>query len=169
MSVPEDPSAASEEAPPVRVFASLAELAGAVGEVLGPGQWQPIEQDRVDAFAEATGDRQWIHTDPQRAAAGPFGGTVAHGYLMLSLLPMLNRSLYRVASLRTGINYGLNKVRFPAPLRTGSAVRVTSRIDEATPLDAGSLQLVATVTVEVRDGERPCCVAQTVSRLYEDT
>ncbi|APU14766.1 MaoC family dehydratase [Actinoalloteichus fjordicus] len=156
----------TSDAVPLRVFASFAELSEAVGIVIGPGPWESIEQARVDAFAEATEDRQWIHTDPERAADGPFGGTVAHGYLTLSLLPMLNRGLYRVAGVRTGVNYGLNRVRFPAPLRTGSAVRATSRIDEATPLGDGALQLVATVTVTARDAERPCCVAQTVSRLY---
>nr|WP_211290640.1 MaoC family dehydratase [Actinoalloteichus hoggarensis] len=150
------------------MFASFADLIEAVGTVIGPGPWEPIEQARVDAFAEATDDRQWIHTDPERAAKGPFGGTVAHGYLTLSLLPKLNRGLYRVAGLRAGVNYGLNRVRFPAPLRTGSVVRAVSRIDEATPLADGALALVATVTVTARGAERPCCVAQTVSRLYPD-
>jgi acyl dehydratase len=149
----------------MRVFASVAELAASVGETIGPGEPFPVEQARVDAFADATGDHQWIHVDPQRAAAGPFGGTVAHGYLTLSLLPALMGKLYRVEGLRMAINYGLNRVRFPAPLRVGSAVRATAVISAVEPVPGG-YQLVTTVTVTADGADKPCCVAETVSRYY---
>src|SRR5436190_80883 len=107
----------------MRIFESLAELHEAVGEHLGYSGWHRIEQSRIDAFADATGDRQWIHVDPERAAHGPFGGTIAHGYLTLSLLPMLVAQIYRVSGVRMGVNYGLNRVRFPAPVPVDSLVR----------------------------------------------
>jgi acyl dehydratase len=149
----------------MRVFASVAELVGAVGQVVGPGDALHVDQQRVDAFAEATGDHQWIHVDPQRAAAGPFGGTIAHGYLTLSLLPLLVQGLYRVEGLAMGINYGLNRVRFPAPLRVGSAVRATAELVSAEPVPRG-YQLVSRVSVSAEGAERPCCVAETVTRLH---
>ncbi|WP_328848354.1 MaoC family dehydratase [Micromonospora zamorensis] len=149
----------------MRVFGSFEELAAAVGETIGPGPWQRIEQSRVDLFADATDDHQWIHLDPERAAAGPFGGTIAHGYLTLSLLPALAGQLYRVEGVAMGVNYGLNKVRFPAPVRVGAAVRATVVIAEVSPV-SGGVQMVATVTVESDTGGKPVCVAETVSRLY---
>ncbi|MFJ6167092.1 MaoC family dehydratase [Micromonospora orduensis] len=149
----------------MRVFTSLDELATAVGETLGPGPWQRIEQSRVDLFADATDDHQWIHLDPVRAAAGPFGGTIAHGYLTLSMLPALAGGLYRVEGVGMGVNYGLNRVRFPAPVRVGAAVRATVTFGEVSPV-TGGVQLVATVTVESDSGGKPVCVAETVSRLY---
>jgi acyl dehydratase len=147
----------------MRVYGSVAELA--VGESIGPGPWFTIDQERVDAFAEATGDHQWIHTDPERAAAGPFRGTIAHGFLTLALLPMLTRDLYRVDGLRMAVNYGLNRVRFPAPARVGNAVRLTAQVTDVTPV-SGGVQLVVTATVDTDRGGKPCCVAETVSRLY---
>ncbi|MGI5151165.1 MaoC family dehydratase [Plantactinospora sp. CA-294935] len=152
----------------MRTFASLTDLAGAVGEQLGPGPWHRIEQDRVNAFADATGDHQWIHVDPERAAAGPYGTTVAHGFLTLSLLPVLVRDLYRVEGIRMGINYGLNRVRFPAPLRTGEAVRVSAELLQVDPVPGGGVQVVTRVTVEPERGGKPCCVAETVTRLYAE-
>lgn len=152
----------------MRVFTSLDELAAAVGETLGPGPWQRIEQSRVGLFADATDDHQWIHLDPVRAAAGPFGGTIAHGYLTLSMLPALAGGLYRVEGVGMGVNYGLNRVRFPAPVRVGAAVRATVTFTEVSPV-AGGVQLVATVTVESDSGGKPVCVAETVSRLYRGT
>ena len=151
----------------MRVFSSVDDLAAAVGETLGPGPWQQIEQGRVDLFAEATDDHQWIHVDPTRAAAGPFGGTIAHGYLTLSLLPALAGELYRVQGVGMGVNYGLNRVRFPAPLRVGTAVRATAVIAEVSPV-SGGVQLVTAVTVESDSGGKPVCVAETVSRLYRE-
>ncbi|MET7670876.1 MaoC family dehydratase [Micromonospora luteifusca] len=152
----------------MRVFSSFEELAAAVGESLGPGPWQRIEQSRVDLFADATDDHQWIHLDPARAAAGPFGGTIAHGYLTLSLLPALAGGLYRVEGVTMGVNYGLNRVRFPAPVRVGASVRATATIADVSPV-IGGVQLVAAVTVESDSGGKPVCVAETVSRLYGAT
>ncbi|SCG55189.1 MaoC family dehydratase [Micromonospora halophytica] len=148
----------------MRIFASTDDLAAAVGETLGPGPWERIGQDRVQLFADATGDHQWIHLDAARAATGPFGGTIAHGYLTLSLLPALAGRLYRVEGVRMGINYGLNRVRFPAPLRVGAAVRATVTITDVSPVPGG-VQLVTTATVDSDAGGKPVCVAETVSRL----
>jgi acyl dehydratase len=150
----------------MKIFTSYTELAAAVGQEFGPGDWHEVDQKRVDLFADATGDHQWIHVDPERAAAGPFGGTVAHGYLTLAMLPVLVRSVYRIEGLRMAVNYGLNRVRFPAPLPTGSRVRATVRIAEVTEVTGGGVQLVNTVTVESSGGGKPVCVAETVTRLY---
>ncbi|GAB3980146.1 MaoC family dehydratase [Plantactinospora veratri] len=122
----------------------------------------------MNAFAEATGDHQWIHVDPERAATGPYGTTVAHGFLTLSLLPVLVGQLYRVEGIRLAINYGLNRVRFPAPLRTGDAVRVGAELLQADPVSGGGAQVVLRVTVESERGGKPCCVAETVTRLYAE-
>jgi acyl dehydratase len=147
------------------VFATLDELRGAIGEVLGPGQSILVDQGRIQAFADATEDHQWIHLDAERAAVGPFGGTIAHGYLTLSLLPALAAGLYRVEGVAMGVNYGLNKVRFPSPVQSGSTVRASARIDSVEEI-AGGVQVVATITVSVDGSEKPCCVAESVSRLY---
>ncbi|MFG1780366.1 MaoC family dehydratase [Micromonospora sp. NPDC049051] len=152
----------------MRTFDSVDELAAAVGETLGPGPWQRVEQRRVDLFADATDDHQWIHLDAERAAAGPYGGTIAHGYLTLSLLPALVGRLYRVRGVRMGVNYGLNRVRFPAPVRVGTAVRAVATIAEVSPVPGG-VQLVTAATVECDAGGKPVCVAETVSRLYAAT
>lgn len=149
----------------MRVFTSVDELTAAIGETLGPGPWQPIEQDRVNLFADATDDHQWIHVDPERAAAGPFGATIAHGFLTLSLVPALAGQLYRVEGVAMGVNYGLNRVRFPAPLRVGAAVRASAVIAEVSPV-SGGVQVVTAVTVNSDGGDKPVCVAETVSRLY---
>ncbi|NJC63260.1 MaoC family dehydratase [Planosporangium flavigriseum] len=149
----------------MREFPSLAALADAVGQHLGYSDWQEIDQKRVDLFADATGDRQWIHVDPERAAKGPFKSTIAHGFLTLSLVPMLNAQVYRVDGVRMAVNYGLNKVRFPAPLPVGSRVRGGVELVEVTPVEGG-VQVVARVTVEVEGAPKPCCVAETVARFY---
>ncbi|GAB3648166.1 MaoC family dehydratase [Streptomyces sparsus] len=148
-----------------RVFASLDELRAAVGEVLGPSDWLEVDQKRIDLFADATGDHQWIHVDPQRAAEGPFGTTIAHGYLTLSLLPALVPRVMRVEGVRMGVNYGTNKVRFPAPVPVGSRLRATVRIADVSEVKGG-VQLAAEVTVERDGGEKPVCVAESVSRFY---
>ncbi|HEU5106971.1 MAG TPA: MaoC family dehydratase [Micromonosporaceae bacterium] len=150
----------------MRTFESLAALRAAVGEHLGHSGWRTIDQERVDAFAGATDDHQWIHVDPERAAAGPFGGTIAHGYLVLSLLPSFAAEIYRVDGVRMGINYGLNRVRFPSPVPTGSRLRAGARLLSAEDVPGGGLHLVTEVTVEREGGEKPCCVAETVTRLH---
>ena len=149
----------------MKVFTSPDDFVSAVGSDLGPGPWRTVEQSRVDAFAVATDDEQWIHVDAARAAAGPFGGTIAHGFLTLSLLPSLMRELYAVEGARMGVNYGLNKVRFPAPVPVGSAIRASATVVSVDPVEGG-IQVVLRVTVESDAGAKPVCVAETVSRLY---
>ncbi|MFH8345661.1 MaoC family dehydratase [Streptomyces sp. NPDC018045] len=148
-----------------RVFGSLDELRAAVGEDLGTSDWLEIDQKQIDLFADATGDHQWIHVDPERAASGPFGTTIAHGYLTLALLPALVPQLLRVDNVTMGINYGVDKVRFPAPVPVGSRLRATARIAGVTEV-SGGVQLATTVTVEREGGEKPVCVAETLSRFY---
>ncbi len=149
----------------MRTFANFEELRAAAGSHLGYSPWRTVEQPQVTQFAEVTDDRQWIHVDPQRAAAGPFGGTIAHGYLMLSLIPSFAAKVYRVDGVRMGVNYGLNRVRFPAPLPVGSTVRAGVRLASVEPVDGG-VQVVAEVTIEREGQEKPCCVAETVARFY---
>jgi acyl dehydratase len=149
-----------------RVFGSLEELRAAVGEQLGTSDWLEIDQKRIDLFAEATGDRQWIHVDPGKAAAGPFGTTIAHGYLTLSLLPVLVPQLMRVEGVRMGINYGSNKVRFPSPVPVGSRVRATGTIAGVTGAAGGGVQLTTAVIVKREGGDKPVCVAEIVTRFY---
>ncbi|MEE1942772.1 MaoC family dehydratase [Streptomyces sp. TRM 70361] len=149
-----------------RVFTSVGELRAAVGEQLGTSDWLEIDQRRIDLFADATGDHQWIHVDPEKAAAGPFGTTIAHGYLTLSLLPVLVPQLLRVEGVRMGVNYGLNKVRFPAPVPVGSRVRATARIAEVTAVAEDCVQLTAGVTVEREGGGKPVCAAESIVRYY---
>jgi len=149
----------------MRVFESIAALKEAAGEHLGYSDWLEITQGRVDAFADATGDHQWIHVDPEAAARGPFGTTIAHGYLMLSLIPMLTAQVSRVDGVRMGINYGVNRVRFPAPLPTGSRVRAGVRVVSVEDIPGG-VHAVNEVTIERDGGDKPCCVAETVSRYH---
>jgi len=135
------------------------------GLELGPSEWQEIPQERIDAFADATGDHQWIHVDPERAAAGPFGGTIAHGFLTLSLLPHWTFGLMHVEDASAAINYGLNKVRFPAPVPVGSRLRASYRIVDVSEV-AGGVQVTTAATVEREGSDKPVCVAETVSRYY---
>ncbi|MGH3311003.1 MAG: MaoC family dehydratase [Streptomyces sp.] len=148
-----------------RVFTSTDELAAAVGEELGVSDWLEVDQKRVDLFADATGDHQWIHVDQARAKDGPFGTTIAHGYLTLSLLPALVPQIMRVEGMRMGVNYGVNKVRFPAPVPVGSRVRARAELAEVSEA-GGGVQVAAKVTVEVEGGEKPVCVAETLSRYF---
>ncbi|MET7418156.1 MaoC family dehydratase [Dactylosporangium sp. NPDC005555] len=149
----------------MRTFANAGELLAAVGEVLGHSEWREITQEQINLFAEATGDHQWIHVDAERAAAGPFGTTIAHGFMSLSLLPVLVSGVYRVEGSRMGINYGLDKVRFPAPLPVGSKVRATVQLLTADDIGEGWLQLKNKVTVEREGQEKPVCVAESLTRL----
>ncbi|HEY3009739.1 MAG TPA: MaoC family dehydratase [Micromonosporaceae bacterium] len=147
-------------------FASLDDLRGAAGTELGVSDWIEIDQDRIDRFADATGDRQWIHVDPERARGGPFGTTVAHGYLTLSLIPALAASVWSLDNAKMGVNYGLNKVRFPAPVPVGSRVRARLELLSVEDVPGNGVQLTARVTVERAGGDKPVCVAETVSRVY---
>jgi acyl dehydratase len=149
----------------MKVFTGADELRAAAGEQLGASNRMTIDQQRVNAFADATEDHQWIHLDPQRAAAGPFGATIAHGFLTLSLLPHLIDQVYRVEGATMVINYGLNKVRFPAPVRVGSTVWAEVTLAEATEV-TGGLQLVLHTTLQIEGGMKPGCVADYVARVY---
>ncbi|WP_286343397.1 MaoC family dehydratase [Frondihabitans sucicola] len=146
------------------VFASPADLVadGVIGTALGPSSWLSIDQERIQAFADATGDQQWIHTDPARAEGGPFGATIAHGYLTLSLLPTLTDELLRVDGSSAAINYGADKLRFVQPVVVGSRVRAVGSITSA---DAGSsgVKLSYRVTVEIDGSERPALVVDTIT------
>ncbi|MEU9862392.1 MaoC family dehydratase [Streptomyces sp. NPDC047971] len=148
-----------------RIFTSAEELRAGVGEQLGYSDWLEIEQKRIDLFADATGDHQWIHVDAERAAAGPFGKTIAHGYLTLSLLPTLVPQIMRVEGMKMGINYGTEKVRFPSPVPVGSRLRATAVLTNVVEA-GGGVQVTATVTVEREGGDKPVCVAESVSRYY---
>ena len=150
---------------PMKHYAHLAGLQALVGQDLGGSDWLVVDQARIDLFAQATGDHQWIHTDPVRAAAGPFGATVAHGYLTLSLLPLLFESGFAIDDVRMGVNYGLNRVRFAAPVRAGSRLRGQFKLLSFEPLDGGA-QLTVQATLEVEGAAKPACVAETVSRRY---
>jgi acyl dehydratase len=135
------------------------------GAEFGPSSWIEVSQERINAFADATGDHQWIHVDPERAAEGPFGTTIGHGYLTLSLLPVMS---YEVVPRQTGgmaINYGLNRVRFPAPVPSGSRVRGTFRVTEVEEADWG-FQATMSATIEREGGDKPVCVAELVFRYY---
>lgn len=135
------------------------------GKEWGAGEWLEITQARIDQFADATDDHQWIHVDPERAKSGPFGASIAHGFLTLSLIPALGRDIVRVEGIKMAINYGLNRVRFPSPVRVGSRVRARTRNLSISDVEGG-VQVVNEVTVEI-DGElKPACVAETVSRYY---
>ncbi|MFD5667709.1 MaoC family dehydratase [Streptomyces anthocyanicus] len=148
-----------------RIFASADEVKAAVGEQLGYTDWLEVDQKRIDLFAEATGDHQWIHVDPERAAAGPFGGTIAHGYLTLSLLPLFGPQLIRVDGVKMGVNYGTNKVRFPSPVPVGSRLRATAVVTGVEDVKGG-IQVSVAFTVEREGGDKPVCVAESVSRYY---
>lgn len=148
----------------MRKFTSASDLVAAQGEELGTSDWVTITQDAVNLFADATGDHQWIHVDPEKAAAGPFGGTIAHGFMTLSLLPVLMHNIYSVEGIKLAINYGLNKVRFPAPVLVGAKVRGTSTLTKVEDLGDGALQLTVTTTVEIEGGSKPACVAESILR-----
>ena len=151
----------------MRVFASAAEMAAAVGAELGVSGWVEVTQARIDAFAEATGDRQWIHIDPERAKReSPYGTTVAHGYLTLSMLPVFIYDVIRLDGVRRSVNYGSNRVRFPAPVPAGSRLRGRIRLLATEPMEGGALRITLQTTVEVEGSERPACVAETMAVHY---
>ncbi|HLR96281.1 MAG TPA: MaoC family dehydratase [Jiangellaceae bacterium] len=144
---------------------TLAELPALAGTDLGHSSWLTVDQERVNTFADATDDHQWIHVDPERAKAGPFGGPIAHGYLSLSLLIPLWSELLEVTDASTNVNYGLNKVRFPAPVPVDARVRLSATLTEVEQI-AGGAQVVVDTTLEVEGGTKPACVAQAVLRFY---
>jgi acyl dehydratase len=149
----------------MRRFASLEELAACLGQPVGTSEWMTITQHQIDEFAEATGDRQWIHVDPARAAAGPFGSTIAHGFLTLSLLPQMADTAIELGGVRMGVNYGLNKVRFPAPVPVGSRLRGHFKLTAFEPIEGGA-QITMEVTMEREGSAKPVCVAESLSRRY---
>lgn len=146
-------------------YDTLASLQPLVGQDIGTSDWVTIDQARIVQFAQATGDHQWIHVDPVRAAAGPFGTTVAHGFLTLSLVPSLFDSGFAIADVKMGVNYGLNRVRFTAPVPAGGRVRGQFKLLAYEPLPGGA-QLTVQVTIELEGSPKPACVAETVSRRY---
>ncbi len=150
----------------MKTFQTLADLAACVGQEVAVSDWTVISQPQVNQFADATHDHQWIHVDPEKAAAGPFGEPIAHGFLTLSLMPWFFESSFEVASVRMGVNYGLNKVRFTAPVPVGSRVRARMKLLAAEPIDNGGMQLTWNVTVEREGSDKPCCVAEALVRLY---
>ena len=147
------------------VFESVADLAPAVGSHLGYSDWLEITQDRVNRFADATGDHQWIHVDPERAKSGPFGGTIAHGYLTMSLVNLFLPQIMEVRGISMGVNYGADKLRFPAPVKVGARVRGGGELLKVEEVKGGAVQATVRVTVEVEGGDRPGCVVETISRF----
>lgn len=154
----------------MRQFASLQELKKCVGEEVGLSDWVTIDQLRINMFSEATGDFNWVHVDAERAAQGPFGKTIAHGFLTLSLLPLFTNNALMIDNVKLGLNYGLNKVRFPEPLLVGSKVRgriVLQSMEDVTPIAGNAgYQIVFQVTMEVEGKTKPACVAENVQRRY---
>ena len=149
----------------MRSFEHLAELAPLVGQEVAVSDWITVDQKRIDLFADATGDHQWIHLDAERAKKGPFGTTIAHGFLTLSLLPEMSASAFEVRDTRMGVNYGLNKVRFPAPVPSGSRLRGRFKLLKFEPLEGGA-QLTVEVTMEREGSDKPVCVAESLARRY---
>ncbi|MFI7615458.1 MaoC family dehydratase [Nonomuraea terrae] len=145
----------------MRTFANVQELKAAVGETFGPTEWRTVTQEQVNLFADATDDHQWIHVDVDRAKEGPFGGTVAHGYLTLSLLPALMFSLVKVEGIAMGVNFGLNKVRFPRPVPVGARIRAVGELTDVKGTPAGYLSNLK-MTVEIEGERRAACIAETL-------
>lgn len=148
-----------------RIFRSHAELVAAEGVHLGYSEWLEMTQERIDRFADATDDHQWIHTDPQRAASGPYGATIAHGYLTLSLVNRFLPELLRVEGAQMGVNYGCDRVRFPAPVKCGARIRASGELYSVVERK-GSSQIVVRVTVDIQSEDRPGAIVDTISRFY---
>jgi acyl dehydratase len=150
----------------MKVFEHPRDLKAAVGQTLGESDWLEIDQERIDLFADATGDHQWIHVDPDRAAVGPFGKTIAHGYLTLSLVNLFLPQILEVRGISMGVNYGADKLRFPAPVPVGARVRGRGELLEVEETRDGGVQAKVRVTVEIEGQPRPGCVVETISRYY---
>ena len=146
-------------------YKHLHDLQAEVGRELAVSDWITVAQDRIDQFAQATGDHQWIHVDPERDAAGPFGATIAHGFLTLSLLPQMSETAFTIDDVRMGVNYGLNRVRFPNPVRVGSRLRGHFKLTAFEPLEGGA-QITMEVTMEREGSAKPVCVAESLARRY---
>lgn len=149
----------------MRTFETIAELQGLVGREIATSEWITVTQERIQLFADATNDHQWIHVDPERGSSGPFGTTIAHGFMTLSLLPEMSASAFQVRGTRMGVNYGLNKVRFPAPVPSGSRLRGHFKLLAYEPLEGGA-QLTVEVTMEREGSDKPVCVAESLARRY---
>jgi acyl dehydratase len=149
----------------MRTITGLEGLKQAEGETLGTSAWHDVTQEDIDAFADVTGDHQWIHVDPERAKHTPFGGTIAHGYYTLSLAPMFTEQVLSLDGFAFAINYGLNKVRFPAPLPVGGRVRMTAKLAKLEDVPGGA-QMTLELTFERDGGDKPVCVAETLARIY---
>ena len=147
----------------MRRFASLAALKSAVGESLGTSDWVEVTQERIDRFADVTNDHQWIHVDPARARQTPLGGTIAHGYLTLSLIPAMVYSLYDVDGVGSKLNYGSNRIRFPAPVPSGSRIRTHLKLIAAEDAEGGALRIICEATVEREGGSKPVCIAELIT------
>jgi acyl dehydratase len=150
----------------MKTFESLADLAACVGQEVAVSDWVGITQEQVNRFAEATGDHQWIHVDVERAKAGPFGGPIAHGFLTLSLLPVFFESAFDIRNTRMGVNYGLNRVRFTAPVPVGSRLRARLTLQAIEPIDQGGQQMTWGVVVEREGADKPVCFAESLVRQY---
>lgn len=150
----------------MQTYPKLSELQALVGHEIGLSDWIEVDQDRIDRFAHATGDLQWIHIDVERAAQGPYGTTIAHGFLTLSMLPAFLQTAYTVGDVRMSVNYGLNRVRFPAPVPAGSRLRARFKLLAYETVSADAVQMVTEVTVEREGSDRPVCIAEQVSRRY---
>lgn len=150
----------------MKTFETLADLAACVGQEVAVSEWTTVTQEQVNRFAEATGDHQWIHMDVERAKAGPFGAPIAHGFLTLSLLPMFFDTTLDIRGARMGVNYGLNRVRFPSPVPVGSRLRGRLTLQAAEPIERDGLQITWAVVVEREGGDKPACVAESIARLY---
>jgi acyl dehydratase len=149
----------------MKTVLKIRDLEGRVGQEIAVSPWVEITQDRIDLFAKATDDFQWIHTDPERAKQSPFGGTIAHGFLTLSMVPMLSDAAFELSDRTMGVNYGLNKVRFPAPVPAGARLRGRFTLAKLEPLDGG-MQTTLTVVVEREGSDKPVMVAEMISRHY---
>ena len=150
----------------MKIFSSYTEVAASVGQEIAVTDWITISQEQVNQFADATGDQQWIHTDPERARQGPFGAPIAHGFLTLSLLPRFFEAGVAIEGARMGVNYGLNRVRFMSPVPVGSRLRARLKLEQAEPLTPDGIQMTWLVTIE-REGEaKPVCVAESLTRNY---
>ena len=148
------------------VFETPADLKRAIGQTLGHSAWLEVTQERVDGFADATDDHQWIHVDPERARKGPFGACIAHGYLTLSLVNRFLPEIVEVRGISMGVNYGADRIRFPAPVPVGSRIRGGAELVEVEDTRDGAVQAKIRVTVEIEGSERPACVVDTISRYY---